>query len=127
MSRHLHTALLILLVMLISVFALPKPANSQPTSNYPPIVIDVWPMPGTEMVDLDPLSITFDQPMDKRSTETALQFDPPLEGVIHWVDAQTMAFTPRDGWPKRAEGGGSVHIRCADVGDGRRRASHPCA
>lgn len=100
MSRHLRAAVLILLVMLISIFTLPTRVNSQPTAAYAPVVIDVWPMPGTEMLDLDPLSITFDQPMDKRSTESAVQFDPPLKGVFNWLDAQTLAFTPRDGWPR---------------------------
>ncbi|MBN1286461.1 MAG: Ig-like domain-containing protein [Anaerolineae bacterium] len=67
-----------------------------------PQVIDVWPFPGEEMALDQPLTITFDQPMDQPGVEAAVAFTPGVPGAFSWDDARTLVFTPTDGWARDA-------------------------
>jgi hypothetical protein len=67
--------------------------------DLPPQVIGVRPFPGEEIPAQAPLEIIFNQEMDRRSVEGALQFTPPLTGQIQWIDGRTARFFPEGGWP----------------------------
>ncbi len=75
-------------------------ANAQPDQALPPHVIDVWPLPGVEMTGTEPLTITFDQAMDRSTAERAVSFDPALEGTFTWQDDRTLVFVPAGQWPR---------------------------
>lgn len=93
----------------------PQP-TPRPTTN--PIVVDVTPARG-EALPLDkPLTVRFDQPMDKASVEQALLVrgaSAPVSGKIAWQSDSILTFTPQGGW-KRNE------TYNAQVGDGARSA-----
>lgn len=69
----------------------------------PPSVIDVWPLPGVELSGRDPLTLTFDQSMDKAATAAALSVVPAVAGETNWPDARTLVFTPDADWPQQTE------------------------
>ena len=102
MSRRL-LALNVLIVMVVTALtggvAGAQQRAAQEGEPLAPNVIDVWPLPGVELAGDEPLTITFDQPMDAASVEAALTFTPALTGVFTWPDARTLAFTPDLGWP----------------------------
>ncbi|MCB9438095.1 MAG: Ig-like domain-containing protein [Anaerolineales bacterium] len=75
-------------------------ALSQDSMNPPPRVIDVWPLPGVELLPDDTLSITFNQAMDQDSVAKALSFEPSLDGSLTWVDGRSVNFVPTGGWPR---------------------------
>lgn len=76
---------------------------AQNEEALPPHVIDVWPLPGVELSGAEPLTITFDQAMDRASVETAMSFDPALEGAFSWQDDRTLMFSPTEEWPRAAQ------------------------
>lgn len=87
---------LLILTILTSTHAFP--AQSQSVPDLPPQVIDLYPFPGTEMREREPLTVTFNQAMDRASVEAAFQLDPPLAGDFHWPDNRTLSFTPTERW-----------------------------
>ncbi|MBN2470718.1 MAG: Ig-like domain-containing protein, partial [Anaerolineae bacterium] len=66
----------------------------------PPQVIDVWPFPGVELAGSEPLSITFDQPMDRASVEQAVSLEPALGTQFVWSDDRVLQLTPEGDWPR---------------------------
>ncbi len=99
MTRKLF-ALTLLVITVASMFT-GGMAGAQDSQGeaLPPHVIDVWPLPGVELAGGEPLTVTFDQPMDAASVEAAFAFAPALEGAFAWPDARTVDFTPAAGWP----------------------------
>lgn len=95
----------ILLLMILTLFAaalIPDGAirSQEPTdAEFPPAVIDVFPSGTVELLPNDPLTVTFDQPMDRASVEAAFSLSPDLPGLLLWSDAQTLTFTPTNGFP----------------------------
>ena len=75
-------------------------AQAQQDDALPPHVIDVWPLPGVELGADEPLTITFDQPMDRPSVEQGIEIDPALVGSFRWEDDRTMSLLPEGGWPR---------------------------
>jgi hypothetical protein len=92
---------LIIGIVLSSVVAPLQPVYSQGSDSLPPPqIIDVWPAEGAELALDEPLSMTFDQPMDRASLDSALSFSPDVQGSLTWVDTQTLEFKPRAGWSR---------------------------
>jgi hypothetical protein len=58
----------------------------------------MWPEEGVELRATEPITLTFDQPMDRIRTELAVQFTPPTAGTLSWTDGQTLIFTPTQAW-----------------------------
>lgn len=94
-----HIFLFIALVGLMVIVTSDR-ALSQTNLNPSPRVIDVWPLPGVELLPDDTLSITFNQTMNQASVENAVHFDPSLMGSFAWSDGRTVNFTPNEGWPR---------------------------
>lgn len=92
-------------VMLIAAFVLGSsgPVQSQDTGDVPPQVIDIWPLPGVELSPDEPLTVTFNQPMNQTSVEAAFSTEPGLEPTFSWSDDRTLNLVPADGWPRSTE------------------------
>ncbi|PJF43729.1 MAG: hypothetical protein CUN55_07595 [Phototrophicales bacterium] len=89
--------------MLIVMFGVSGSVYSQDSGGIAPRVIDVWPLPGVELANDTPLTITFNQAMDRSSVEAAFNIEPMLMGNFDWLDERTLAFTPVEGWPRASE------------------------
>ncbi len=75
-------------------------AHAQGDEPLPPHVIDVWPFPRVELAGREPLSITFDQAMDRASVEQALRLEPFLAAQLSWEDDRVLQLVPEEGWPR---------------------------
>jgi len=83
--------------------ATPVPPTAAPT----PVDLADLPLPAPrllyfspswgEELPLDaPITLAFDQPMDRASTEAAFGISPTVTGTFAWSDDHTLSFTPRD-------------------------------
>jgi uncharacterized protein YfaS (alpha-2-macroglobulin family) len=52
------------------------------------------PAPGEQQPPEAPLTLTFDQPMDRASVEAAFSISPTIEGDFRWSDDRTVTFVP---------------------------------
>src|SRR4051812_7956082 len=75
-----------------SLPALSQPPKDDPENSMPPRVIDVYPDPDTELTGTDPVTVSFDQPMDQTSTVQSLRLEPYVQGAWNWEDPQTVTF-----------------------------------
>lgn len=106
---HKPRLLLLIYIVGIAVFLLSfggtPPVRSQdtPSDAIPPQVIDVSPFPGVELAPADKITITFNQPMNQASVESAWRVEPALNGTFAWTDARTVEFTPEGGWQPAQE------------------------
>lgn len=92
--------LCLLIVLLVSTLWTPKPSAAQDqTDTLLPTVIDTYPPEGAEISPDEPLTITFDQPMNRATVEAALTIDPTLKPRFTWVDGQTLELRPESAWP----------------------------
>jgi uncharacterized protein YfaS (alpha-2-macroglobulin family) len=93
------------LPILFSIIAATSAAfvQAQDDTLPPPQVIDVWPLPGVEMTASEPLTISFDQPMDPAATAAAFSLLPEVSGSTTWLDARTLRFTPDARWPRETD------------------------
>jgi len=111
MNARRFLALAILLTMLLGACepATPPPtagpeptAGPQPTATpqatlapFPaPRLLEYRPAPGEEQALDAPIELTFDQPMDRASVESALSITPTVAGAISWNDDRTLTFAP---------------------------------
>ncbi len=75
----------------------PTPTRLPP---LPPTLAESDPAPGEELAPSGPLTLYFDQPMDRASVEAALSFDPAVDTVPTWVDDQTLELRPVSALPR---------------------------
>ena len=77
-------------------------ALAQPgPDDLPPHVIDVEPFPGEEVPPDQPVTVTFDQPMDRASVEAAWEVETSASGAFTWsADDRSVGFIPQGGWPR---------------------------
>ncbi len=65
----------------------------------PPAVISFSPAEGEEVKVDAPITVTFNQPMDRESVEKAFSVTPQVKGVINW-SRNTLVFRPEGGWAR---------------------------
>jgi uncharacterized protein YfaS (alpha-2-macroglobulin family) len=94
-SRKFLFFLLTLLLTALTVSAQDSP--------LPPEVIDVQPFPGVELTPGQPLTLTFNQPMDQNSVQAAFSIEPGLAGQFLWPNARTLQFLPSGDLPRSTE------------------------
>jgi hypothetical protein len=81
--------------------ATPRPTSTPPPTALPlplppPRLLFRSPAPG-EAQPLDaPLELTFDQPMDRASVESAVVISPTVEGTFTWSDDRRVSFSPHE-------------------------------
>lgn len=82
----------------------PRPSpTARPLAN--PIVIDIAPGIGEAWPADKPVTLTFDQPMDRASVESALLVSDgarAVTGKLTWTNDRMVAFAPSDGWKRGA-------------------------
>jgi uncharacterized protein YfaS (alpha-2-macroglobulin family) len=77
----------------------PTPTRLPPLA---PTLAESDPAPGEELDPSGPLTLYFDQPMDRASVDAALTFDPAVEAIPTWVDDQTLELRPVSALPRDA-------------------------
>jgi len=77
---------------------LPPPPTPTP-QPLPPALVEVNPMPGTDIALQGEFTFFFNQPMDRGSVESALVGDPQLSGQLSWLDDATLVFQPDAAYP----------------------------
>lgn len=66
----------------------------EPRQDLPPAVVEIYPLPDT-VIDLQqPITVYFNQPMDTKSVEAAIHFEPGISGQFVWEDDKILIFTP---------------------------------
>ena len=102
MSRILIPFLSGGVVVAITLLAWASAAFAQDgPDDLPPHVIDVAPYPGEELPGDQPVTVTFDQPMDRASVEAAWEAGLSAPGEFTWAsDDQSVRFIPQGGWPR---------------------------
>lgn len=93
------TATLLLLSLACSLPSLTSPfARATPTPTplppLPPTLVDTDPMQGEELDPSGPLTLYFDQAMDRASVEAALSVEPAFAPTLTWVDDATLDLRP---------------------------------
>lgn len=86
-------SLLTLLFLAISGACAPK------APPEPPAILSFSPAEGEEVKVDTPITITFNQPMDKVSVEKAFYITPQVKGSITW-SKNTLIFRPEEGWAR---------------------------
>ena len=72
----------------------PIPPTPTPQAPLPPALVEAMPAPGAELPLDSPVTLYFNQPMDRTSVEAALQEQPQVEGRLTWQDDATLSFQP---------------------------------
>lgn len=67
---------------------------SAPQIDLPPALVEIDPLPGSNISLDQPISLYFSQPMDTHSVEAALHFIPNTSGRFSWENDQILTFTP---------------------------------
>ena len=75
----------------------PLPTPTQPP--LPPVLVEVDPPLGSDFPLQGPLTLYFNQPMDKPSVEIALTGQPALSGRFKWENDSTVVFEPDAPYP----------------------------
>lgn len=75
-------------------------ATPPPADSFPPLVVSIAPERGAEQPLNQPLELTFDQPMDRASVESAFAIEPgaSVDGALTWLDDRTVQFAFNDGF-----------------------------
>jgi alpha-2-macroglobulin len=89
------TALILISASCKSSF--PSLVGNKPTPTpqpLPPALVETDPAAGSQVPLDQPISLYFNQAMDKASVEAAFSVDPQTPGTIGWTDDATLVFTP---------------------------------
>jgi uncharacterized protein YfaS (alpha-2-macroglobulin family) len=62
--------------------------------NLPPVLLSRTPERGEEQGTAAPITLVFNQPMERASVEAAFNLDPHVQGKFQWEDDQTLRFVP---------------------------------
>lgn len=87
----------------------------KPLSNLPPTLVEVTPLPSSDISPNTPITFTFSQAMDRASVEAAIQGDPKLSGSFTWLSDETVRFTPLSLLPLNAD----VRVKVAATAKGK--------
>ena len=85
----------------------PTPSSSTPSASATLNKWEALPLPAPRLLDREPepgarqpldaaVELTFDQPMDQESVESAFSVQPKITGAFTWRDARTVAFRPAE-------------------------------
>ena len=102
LSTATRALLLVILVFTAACGNQPKPTStpvSSPTTTppptpLPPVVVEVLPLPGSEVGTSTRWTLVFSEAMNRVSVEGALSTTPHVSGKFQWTDDQTVTFIP---------------------------------
>ena len=66
----------------------------EPRQDLPPAVVGITPLPDSVIELRQTFLLQFNQPMDTKSVEAAIHFQPGINGRFTWEGDTTLAFTP---------------------------------
>ncbi len=69
----------------------------RPLDTVAPRLVESDPAAGEEILPLDPVTLYFDQPMDRASVEGAIEIRPGVDGSFTWLDDRSLRFQPDPG------------------------------
>jgi hypothetical protein len=96
--RRIGAALAALILLSVSCrFSMPSLLPAQPTPTpqpLPPALVETEPAAGSQVPLDKPISLYFNQAMDKTSVEAAFSVQPQVAGSFAWPDEATLVFTP---------------------------------
>jgi len=72
----------------------PEITVPEPRQDLPPALVEVSPLPDSQIGLEQPILLYFNQPMDTASVEAAVHFEPSTSGRFSWEDEQVMTFVP---------------------------------
>ncbi|MFN8419583.1 MAG: Ig-like domain-containing protein [Anaerolineae bacterium] len=95
MRRHIRLSLLLLVILGLAISSANVRVRGQDDQGtLTPGILSSFPAQ-REVIGPDAtIQITFNQPMDKQSIESALLIDPRVEGTLSWKDDSTLIFDP---------------------------------
>lgn len=70
------------------------PTPTRTPQPLPPTVVETEPERGSQIPLSEPITIYFNQAMDRASVEGAFRTGPTTPGELHWQDDSTVTFTP---------------------------------
>lgn len=73
---------------------LPPTPSSTPVPQTPPVLVETQPESNGELPAQGPITLIFNQPMERASVEGAVQGQPTLSGHFEWTDDTTVKFVP---------------------------------
>lgn len=98
---------IVLVMLLAGLQARPGVVHSQTTETLPPVVVEALPIAGEELALNEPITLTFDQPMERGSIEAALTFTPKLPEnatlIGQWKDDLSVDLKLQEGWPRNTQ------------------------
>jgi hypothetical protein len=71
----------------------PEPTATIPPETLPPALVESDPLPGSEIPLDSPITLRFNQPMNRTSVEAAIQVG-GASGRFEWLDDSTLSFQP---------------------------------
>lgn len=96
-TRHIMLSSLVVLSILVSTLSpagIPVALAQATSESLPPRVLQFTPAPAEEHPLDAPLQITFDQPMDAQSVQSAFRIEPPVMGSFTWPLPHVVQFKP---------------------------------
>jgi len=66
-----------------------------PSIPLPPSLVESQPAPGVELPQASPITLYFNQAMDRQSVEAALASRPDTKAKLNWQDDTTLTLTPQ--------------------------------
>jgi len=93
------------------------PLPPTPAGPFPPVVVSTVPELGAEQSPDAPITLKFDQPMDRASVEKAFAIEPgaSVDGAFTWVDDQTVQFAFKNGFQR----GQRYRVRVVETAQGQ--------
>lgn len=73
---------------------LPPTPSPTPLPQTPPVLVETQPETNGDLPAQGPITLTFNQPMERASVESAIQGQPTLSGHFEWVDDTSVKFIP---------------------------------
>ena len=87
----------------VAATATPAPTATPKLPPLPPVLVTRAPDRGEEQPVTSPIVLTFNQPMDRASVESAFKMLPAVQGTLRWDDDKTVRFVPAgDGFARDA-------------------------
>ena len=94
-----------------NLFAATPTPEAQPTTvienktpdMLSPSLVEITPLPGSELSLNNSFRLYFDQPMDRASVEGAIKIVPNLSGRFNWLNDQQVEFFPEQNLPLASE------------------------
>jgi alpha-2-macroglobulin len=70
-----------------------------PSANLPPAIVKTQPLPGSQIGVQEKITMGFNIPMNRDSVEKSIQVSIGNQGIVQWIDDQTLTIAPASPLP----------------------------